>query len=103
MHWLFLAVAILFEVAGTTAMKWSDGLTKLFPTFSMIVCYGISFSSLALALKGMDVSIAYAIWSGLGIVLISIIGMFLFHEPMHVMKATGIAFIVIGVVMLKSF
>lgn len=103
MHWLFLAVAILFEVAGTTAMKWSDGLTKLFPTSGMIVCYGISFSSLALALKGIDVSIAYAIWSGLGVVLISIIGMFLFHEPMHVMKAIGIAFIVIGVVMLKSF
>lgn len=101
MYWLYLSVAIIFEVIGTTAMKWSNGLTNTWATIVMFICYGVSFTSLAMALKGIDVSIAYAIWSGLGIVCITLIGLFLFHEMMSFKKIIGIAFVIIGVVLLK--
>ncbi|MCL6617489.1 MAG: multidrug efflux SMR transporter [Anoxybacillus ayderensis] len=101
MYWLYLSVAIIFEVIGTTAMKWSNGLTNTWATIVMFICYGVSFTSLAMALKGIDVSIAYAIWSGLGIVCITFIGLFLFHEMMSFKKIIGIAFVIIGVVLLK--
>lgn len=101
MHWLYLSVAIIFEVIGTTSMKWSNGLTNIWVTIVMFVCYLISFTSLAMALKGIDVSIAYAIWSGLGIVCITFIGLFLFHEMISAKKIVGIAFVIIGVVLLK--
>ncbi|WP_041638461.1 DMT family transporter [Anoxybacillus flavithermus] len=102
MYWLYLFVAIIFEVIGTTAMKWSNGLTNIRGTIVMFVCYGLSFTSLAVALKGIDISIAYAIWSGLGIVCITFIGLFLFHEMMSVKKIVGIAFVIVGVVLLKT-
>lgn len=101
MQWIYLALAILLEVAGTTTMKMSDGLSKLLPSILMFVFYVSSFSFLALALKNIEVSIAYAIWSGMGIVLITLIGFQYFGESLSPVKLISIGLILIGVVMLN--
>ncbi|ABC24147.1 DMT family transporter [Rhodospirillum rubrum] len=98
MTWLTLTGAILFELAGTTAMKLSEGFTRLLPSVALVVCYAISFTLLTLTLKKMDVSIAYAIWSGAGTVLITVIGILVFKEPATLLKVLCIALIVAGVV-----
>lgn len=102
MGWIFLIIAILLEVFATSMMKMlSNGLTMLFPTIAMFVGYIACFVFLALALKTIDVSIAYAIWSAAGIILISIIGMLYFNEHFSYAKLVSILIIVIGVVSLK--
>ena len=98
MHWIFLIAAILFEISGTTAMKLSNGFTKLIPSILMGCFYIASFSSLAFVLKKIDVSVAYAIWSGLGTALIAVIGIYYFNEPLSTLKMVSIALIIIGVV-----
>lgn len=97
-HWLFLTLAIVFEVAGTTAMKFSDGFSKWLPSILIFVFYGVSFTLLTLALKKIDVSVAYAIWSGVGTALIAVIGVLMFKDPMNAMKVISIALIILGVV-----
>ena len=96
--WWLLAIAVTLEVAGTTCMKLSDGFTRLWPSVGIVVFYLASFACLTLALKRIDVSIAYAIWAGLGIVLISLIGVFYFDEPMTLWRAGCIALVLIGVI-----
>jgi small multidrug resistance pump len=82
MHWIYLTLAILFDVAGTTCMKLSAGFSKLFPAVLMGVFYAVCFYFLTLALKKVDLSIAYAIWGGVGTALIATIGILWFREPM---------------------
>ena len=98
MHWLYLAVAIVFEVGGTACMKLSEGLTK--PVFAVLifVLYGISFVLFALALKKIDLGLSYAIWAGIGTAAIAVIGYIWFKEPMGPLRIGSIALIVIGVV-----
>lgn len=96
--WVFLLVAILSEVAGTILMKMSAGLTKLVPTIAMFVLYGVSFAALALTLKTIDVSVSYAIWSGLGTAVIAVAAYFIFGEPLGGIKIASICLIIIGVV-----
>jgi small multidrug resistance pump len=98
MTWLFLALAILLEVAGTTCMKLSDGFTKMVPSILLFVFYTLSFGMLTLALKRIDVSVAYAVWSGVGTALIATIGVLWFKEPMTALKLISLALIIIGVV-----
>ena len=98
MSWIYLASAILFEVCGTTCMKLAEGFTKGLPSVLVLCFYGASFMSLGMALKKMDVSLAYAIWSGLGTVLITAVGSLWFHEPMTVAKIVSIGLIIMGVV-----
>ncbi len=98
MHWLYLALAIVLEVAGTTSMKLSEGFTRLVPTVLLVVFYALSFSLMTLALKRIDVSIAYAIWSGIGTALIAGIGIIWFREPATVVKVVSLGLIVAGVV-----
>ena len=100
-YWLYLAGAIVLETAGTTSMKLSHGFTKLVPSILIFLFYSASFASLTFALKGIDVSLAYAIWSGIGTVIIATIGILYFHEPATVLKIVSIGLIVIGVVGLK--
>ena len=69
-HWIYLAIAIVAEVIGTSALKASDGFTKLYPSLVVAVSYGISFYCLSLTLRTVPVGIAYAIWSGVGVVLV---------------------------------
>jgi small multidrug resistance pump len=98
MSWVYLVLAIIMEVTGTTNMKLSQGFTKLLPSILMFVFYGFSFAFLTLALKKIDVSISYAIWAGLGTALIATIGFLYFKEPITAIKIISIALIVFGVV-----
>jgi len=101
LFWLYLLVAILTEVVGTTLMKVSQGLTRILPTVMMFVLYGVSFVFMALALKKIEVSTAYAIWSGLGTALIAMIGIAWFRESINLPKLMGLVLIVVGVVLLN--
>ena len=96
--WLYLTGAILLEVAGTSCMKLSEGFTKLIPSILIFVFYSLSFVGLTIALKKIDVSIAYAVWAGIGTALIAGIGMFYFKEPLTLVKVISILLIIAGVV-----
>lgn len=98
MSWLILVFAILLEVSGTTCMKLSEGFTKLGPSVLMICLYLMSLTGLGLALKKIEVSVAYAIWSGLGTALITAIGILWFRESVTLVKLISIGLIIIGVI-----
>ena len=98
-----LAVAIVLEVVGTTALQMSEQLTRLAPTAVMAVCYIASVYGLSLALRTMPIGIAYAIWSGLGIVLISLIGYVKFRQALDVPAMIGVGLIIAGVVIANVF
>jgi small multidrug resistance pump len=97
-NWTFLLLAIVFETIGTTAMKMSLGFTKVGPAVVMGVFYILCFTFLTLALKQMDVSLAYAIWSGVGTALITIIGIWWFNESVSTLKVISIVLIILGVI-----
>ncbi|KKI92499.1 hypothetical protein WQ54_09015 [Bacillus sp. SA1-12] len=101
MAWIFLCLAILLEVAGTTSMKLSEGFTKLLPSILLLIFYVGSLVFLTLTLKTIDVSIAYAIWSGMGILLITCIGVFYFGESFNKLKVLSIILIIVGVTTLN--
>ena len=98
MSWLYLVLAIVLEVSGTTAMKLSQGFTKLLPSVLMFVCYGLSLSALTLALKRIEVSVAYAVWSGLGTALIATVGVLWLKEPINSLKVVSLMLIIMGVI-----
>jgi small multidrug resistance pump len=95
--WGVLAVAILFEVAGTTCMRLSEGLSRLTPTLLIFVFYGISFALNAIVIRTLGLSIVYAVWSGVGTVLTALIGYLYFKEPATALKMASAGLIVIGV------
>ena len=101
MHWIYLALAIVFEVAGTTCMKLSAGFPRTVPAVLMGIFYCICFFFLTLALKRIDVSVAYAVWSGIGVALIASIGVLYFREPVTMLKVVGLLAIIGGVVALN--
>lgn len=103
MKWLYLAVAIIAEIFATSALKASDGLTRLTPSIITVVGYLISFYFLSLTLRVIPVGIAYAIWSGVGIVLISIAGAVLFKQHLDAPALIGIGLIIAGVVVMNVF
>jgi small multidrug resistance pump len=96
--WFILIIAIVLEVSGTISMKLSEGFTKVGPVIAMFIFYAMGLSLLALALKRIDISVAYAVWSGLGTALITLIGVLWFREPTSVIKIISVAFIIIGVI-----
>lgn len=96
-HWLFLAAAILLEVAGTVSMKLSEGFTRLLPSIMLFVFYAASFTALTFSLKKIDLSIAYTVWAGVGTALIALVGILYFREPVTMMKSVSICLIIIGV------
>jgi small multidrug resistance pump len=98
---IYLVLAILFEVAGTTALKLSEGFTKLWPSILMVVFYAATFGLLSLTLKKVDIGVAYAIWAAVGTALIALIGVIWFNEPLTFLKLAALGFIIIGVVMLN--
>ena len=97
-HWLFLAAAILLEVAGTVSMKLSEGFTRLLPSILLFVFYAASFTALTFSLKKVDLSIAYTVWAGVGTALIALVGILYFREPVTMMKTMSICLIIMGVV-----
>ena len=96
--WFLLACAIALEVAGTTSMKLSEGFTKVVPSVLLFVFYAASFVALTFTLKKIEVSIAYAVWSGAGTALITAIGVFYFREAVTVLKIASILLIIVGVI-----
>ena len=98
---LYLILAIILEVAGTTSMKLSDGFNHLGPSILIFVFYAASFIFLTLTLKRLEVSFVYAIWSGVGTFLIAGIGIFFFHEPVTLIKLVSLSLIIVGVIGLK--
>lgn len=101
MSWILLAGAILFEVAGTTFLKLSDGFSKLLPVILVIVFYIASMFLLSLVLKKIEVGIAYAVWSGVGTATITLIGIVFFSESMNILKMGGILLVIAGVTILN--
>ncbi|MFE9456076.1 DMT family transporter [Streptomyces californicus] len=96
-----LAAAIAAEVAGTTAMKYSEGFTRLWPSIGTVVGYLIAFTLLAQTLKTLSVGTAYAIWAGVGTAAVALIGILFLGESSSLVKIAGIALIVAGVVVLN--
>ena len=101
--WWILAIAIIAEVIATSALKVSEGFTRLIPSLVVVVGYGIAFYGLALTLKTIPVGVAYAIWSGMGIVLVTLIGWFLFDQKLDPAAIIGMGLIVAGVVVMNVF
>ncbi len=103
MPFLFLAVAILADVIGTTALKASNGFTVWLPSLVVVAGYGVSFYFLSLALRSIPVGVAYAIWSGVGIVLISVLGWALFRQRLDAAALVGVGLIIAGVIVIQLF
>ena len=101
MAWVLLLGAIAAEVTGTSALKYSAGFTRLAPTVVVGVAYILSFTLLSFAVKRLQVSIAYAVWSGVGTAAITVIGLYAFKEPLTVTKVVGVLLIIGGVVTLN--
>lgn len=102
-NWLFLSAAILAEVVGTSALKSSEGFSKPWPSLLVVVAYGAAFFLLSLTLRTIPVAVAYAVWSGAGIVLIALAGWLLFGQRLDAPALLGIGLIVAGVVVLNVF
>lgn len=103
MHWMFLAVAILAEVMATSMLKLTEGFTRPLPSVVVIAGYALAFYFLALTLRTMAVGVAYAIWAGLGIALIALIGWLVLGQRLDAAGMAGIALIVAGVIVLNVF
>ncbi|HUH35176.1 MAG TPA: multidrug efflux SMR transporter [Moheibacter sp.] len=101
--YLFLAAAILFEVIGTSFLKKTEQFTQPIPTLIFGTALCLSFYLLSIALKGIPIGIAYAIWSAVGIVVISLVGYFVYQQTLDWPAILGIAFIVVGVVIINLF
>jgi len=99
---VLLVLAIVSEVAGTSALRASEGFTRLWPSVGVVVGYGVSFVALSLALKqGLGLGPAYAIWSGAGTALITIVGLIVFGDRISLLAYAGIALIIAGVVLVN--
>lgn len=99
---LFLALAILFEVLGSTMLKLSNGFTVLYPSIGVVVGFLTSFILLGLALKEIGLSTAYAIWSGVGTALTAGVGVFIFREEINLLKIIALLLIIFGVAILNQ-
>ena len=100
---MILFLAILSEVVGTTALKFSEGFTRLIPSVIVVVGYGLSFYLLSISLKVFPIGIAYAIWSGVGIVLTVIAGILIWRETLDLARLIGIILIILGILVINLF
>jgi|LakMenE18May11ns_1017448.scaffolds.fasta_scaffold8556595_1 multidrug transporter EmrE-like cation transporter len=98
MSYLYLFLAIAAETSAGVLMKYSDGLTRIIPTAFMLILYALSISMASLAVRGLNTSIVYAIWSAVGLIAVTILGYFLFNEPMSWLKVLFTGLIIIGAV-----
>lgn len=98
LSWIFLILAIVLEVAGTICMKLSEGFTRFTPSILLFVFYGMSFAFVTISLKKIDLGVTYAVWSGLGTALITIIGIYYFKEPSSLIKFASIGLIILGLI-----
>ena len=103
MHYFYLALAVLGEVIGTSFLKATEDFTKLWPSLIVVLGYGASFYFLTLSLKVIPVGITYATWSGIGIVLVTVISIFLYKQVPDWPAIIGMAMIIGGVVIMQLF
>lgn len=103
LHYLYLIVAVAAEVIGTTALQASNQFTRLGPSLLVVLAYGVAFFFLGIALKYIPVGIAYALWSGLGIVLIALIGFSVFGQALDLAAILGLGLIIAGIVVIQLF
>ena len=103
MAYLYLSLAILCEVIATTALKSSDEFSRFWPSLLVVLGYGFSFYSLSRCLKTMSISVAYAVWSGVGIVLITLAGFLVYKQKIDTPAVIGISLIVLGVCVIQLF
>lgn len=103
MAYVYLALAIIFELIGTSLLKASEGFSKLVPTLGVVIVFTLSFFSLSLSLKTIPLNVAYALWSGLGTVATVIISILIWKEKINAGSIIGIGLIIIGVAVLNLF
>ena len=101
--WWFLGIAIVAEVIATSALKASDGFSRFWPSLLVVVGYGVAFYCLSMTLKSIPVGVAYAIWSGMGVVLISTVAWLWFGQKLDAAMIVGMALIVAGVLVINLF
>jgi small multidrug resistance pump len=101
LYWTCLAAAILLEIAGTTCVKLSQGFSRPLPSVLLFVFYALSFVLMTIAVKRIDISVSYAIWSGVGTALIALIGVAWFGETLTMVQAGSIVLIIAGVIGLR--
>ena len=101
--YLMLIAAVFMETIGTTALQASHQFTRLWPSVTVVVAYGISFYLLGLTLKYIPVGVTYAIWSGFGIVFIAIIGYFVFNQKLDLPAVLGMSLIIVGILVIHLF
>jgi small multidrug resistance pump len=103
MQWVYLTIAIVSEVIATSALKAAEGFTRLWPSLIVIVGYASAFYFLSLTLRTIPIGVAYAIWSGIGVALVTLIGWIVFHQSLDLAAIIGISLIIAGVVVLNLF
>jgi small multidrug resistance pump len=103
MHWIYLAIAIVAEVVGTTFLKASEGFSKPLPSLAVVVGYGLAFFFLSRTLDTIPVGVAYAVWSGAGVTLVAAIGWLFLGQKLDAGAIAGMGLIVAGVVVLNLF
>ncbi|MCG8385124.1 MAG: multidrug efflux SMR transporter [Cytophagales bacterium] len=103
MKWIYLLIAIIGEMIATSFLKESTGFTKLVPSVITVLGYGVTFYFLSLALKQIPIGVAYALWAGVGILLVALVGYFRFHQKLDTPAVVGMALIVLGVVIMQAF
>jgi len=103
MGYLYLSVSIVTELVGTTMLKYSNGFTRLGPTMTSLIAYTICFYFLSLTLRTVNMSIAYALWGGVGIVLTTIVAVVFMHAPVNFASVVGIVLILAGSLVLNLF
>ncbi|MBV7297086.1 DMT family transporter [Enterovibrio paralichthyis] len=103
MGYVYLTIAIIAEVIATGALKSSDGFTNLVPSIVVVIGYAVAFYFLSLVLKSIPIGVAYAIWAGLGMVLISIVGLVVFKQKLDIAAVVGVLLIISGVVVIQVF
>lgn len=100
---VILFFAVLSEVIATTSLKFSEGFTRLVPSIVVVVGYGLSFYLLSITLKVMPIGIAYAFWSGVGIILTVIAGKVIWNESLDWARVTGVVLIIVGILVINLF
>ena len=103
MQWIYLAIAIVSEVIATSSLKAAEGFTRWVPSLIVIVGYASSFYFLSLTLRTIPIGVAYAIWSGVGVALVTLIGWSIYHQSLNIAALIGITLIISGVIVLCLF
>ena len=102
-HWLYLGVAIVSEVVATSALKAAEGFTRPLPSLVVAVGYGIAFYCLSVVLRTLPLGVTYAIWSGVGVALVALVGWLVYGQSLDLAAVIGLTLIVAGVIVLNVF